>query len=104
MGKLDSNPTSGAARTNAGAPGKGAAPLHATTYNPRAEPNYEEFFNLPAVKASIPPEAPERADAPKLPGRKPPGSRPAPKHGHVLDMLSRSGQQGIRRLPRHIRQ
>ena len=93
MGKLDSDPTSGAARTNAGAPGKGAAPLHATTYNPRAEPNYEEFFNLPAVKASIPPEAPEHADAPKLPGRKPPGSRPAPKHGHVLDMLSRSGNQ-----------
>ena len=93
MGKLDSDPTSGAARTNAGAPGKGAAPLHATTYNPRAEPNYEEFFNLPAVKASIPPEPPERANAPKLPGRKPPGSRPAPKHGHVLDMLSRSGNQ-----------
>ena len=94
MGKLDSDPASGAARTNIGAPGKGAAPLHATTYNPRAEPNYEEFFNLPAVKASIPPEAPERADAPKLPGRKPPGSRPAPKHGHVLDMLSRSSNQG----------
>ena len=94
MGKLDSDPASGAARTSAGAPGKGAAPLHATAYNPRAEPNYKEFFNLPAVKASMPPEAPERADAPKLPGRKPPGSRPASKHGHVLDMLSRSGNQG----------
>ena len=93
MGKLDSDPASGAARTNAGAPTKGAAPP-ATSYNPRTETLYEDFFNLPAVKAATPPaEAPEQADSAKLPGRKPPGSRAAPKHGHVLDMLSRSGKK-----------
>lgn len=93
MGKLDSDPASGAARTNACAPTKGAAPP-ATSYNPRTETFYEDFFNLPAVKAATPPaEAPEQADSAKLPGRKPPGSRAAPKHGHVLDMLSRSGKK-----------
>ena len=90
MAKLDSDPSSAAARTSSGAPAKGAA-APATVYNPRVDTLYESFFNLPAVKAALPPEAPEQAaqDPPKLPGRKPPGSIPAPKHGDVLNMLSR---------------
>lgn len=90
MAKLDSDPSSAAARTSFGVPAKGAA-APATVYNPRVDTLYESFFNLPAVKAAMPPEAPEQAaqDLPKLPGRKPPGSRPAPKHGDVLNMLSR---------------
>ena len=90
MAKLDSDPSSAAARTSFGAPAKGAAAPQ-STYNPRVDTLYESFFNLPAVKAAMPPEAPEQAaqDPPKLPGRKPPGSRPAPKHGDVLHMLSR---------------
>lgn len=90
MAKLDSDPSSAAARTNSGAPTKGAA-APATAYNPRVDTMYESFFNLPAVKAAMPREVPDQAaqNQPKLPGRKPPGSRPAPKHGHVLDMLSR---------------
>ena len=90
MAKLDSDPSSAAARTSSGAPAKGAA-APATVYNPRVDTLYESFFNLPAVKAALPPEAPEQAaqEPPKLPGRKPPGSRPAPKHGDILNMLSR---------------
>ena len=91
MAKLDSDASSAAARTSFGAPAKGAA-APATTYNPRVDTMYQSFYNLPAVKAAMPPEAPAQAaqDLPKLPGRKPPGSRPAPKHGDVLDLLSRS--------------
>ena len=97
MAKLDNDPTSAAARTNAGAPAKGAA-APATEYNPRVDTLYESFFNLPAVKAAMPPGAHDQAaqhalPQPKLPGRKPPGSRSTPKHGHVLDMLSRSGKK-----------
>ena len=97
MAKLDNDPSSAAARTNAGAPAKGAA-APATEYNPRVDTLYESFFNLPAVKAAMPPGAPDQAaqhaqPQPKLPGRKPPGSRPTPKHDHVLDMLSRSGKK-----------
>ena len=97
MAKLDNDPSSAAARTNAGAPAKGAA-APATEYNPRVDSLYESFFNLPAVKAAMPPGTPDQAaqpaqPQPKLPGRKPPGSRPTPKHGHVMDMLSRSDKK-----------
>jgi hypothetical protein len=54
MTKLDNDAASAAVRPSLAAPAKAAVPP-ATVYNPRAPNPFAEFFDLPAVKAALPP-------------------------------------------------
>lgn len=70
MTKLDNDPASMAARPNALAPSKAVAPPQ-SVYNPKDPCPFADFFQLPNVRAALPPDVvlPEQAQpsGPTLP-------------------------------------
>ena len=68
MTKLDNDPASAAARPSALAPSKAVAPPQ-SVYDPKEPCQFAGFFQLPNVKAALPPDIvlPEQAQNPSLP-------------------------------------
>lgn len=82
MTKLDNDAASVGLRPSAAAPSKAAVPPP-TVYDPKAPSPFAAFFELPAVKAALPPDA--------VPPTRGTDSVPAPSPGQVSSASAAEG-------------
>jgi hypothetical protein len=85
MTKLDNDPASSLARPSAPAPAKGAVPAP-THYDPNAQNPFAAFYDLPVVKAAMPPQK-ERLHASGAPA--PASAAGHSPHGPLEGLLRR---------------